>query len=118
MGQPIQDSKQIIEAENSVQHSRRWFTPILYNILLVIIGAALFVSAYLLSFSMLTKCFKDVTAIPAWIPIVIIAFDIVWVVLSRFCPVRQPARTILKLVVISVSAGILFAVLCLWGLPA
>ena len=86
-------------------------------VLLVIIGAALFVGAYLLSLFVLTECFGEIPAIPAWIPILVLAFDIVWVVLIRFCPFSRRAKVISRLVVLSVSGGALFAILCVGGLP-
>jgi len=86
-------------------------------VLLMILGAALFVGAYLLSLFLLLDCFEEILAVPGWVPILILVLDIVWVVLIRFCRVSHRAKVISKLVVLSVSAGALFAILCVWGLP-
>lgn len=117
MSQQVQEPNQPNNAENSVQRRQRKLPSRLVVVLLVILGALLFVGAYLLSFFVLTECFEEIPTVPAWIPILILAFDIVWFVLIKFCPIKRRARVISRLVVLSVSAGVLFAVLCLWGLP-
>jgi hypothetical protein len=116
MSHQIQEPSHTDEAGNSVQQPKRQLSSSVFVILLVITGAALFVGAYLLSYFVLTECFKEIPVIPAWFAILIIAFDIVCVVLIKFCPIRHRARAITKLAVLSVSAGVLFAVLCFWGL--
>ena len=86
-------------------------------VLLVMLGAALSVGAYMLSFFVLTECFEEIPTVPGWIPILILAFDILWVVLTKFYPFRHRVKVISRLVVLCVSGGALFAILCVWGLP-
>jgi hypothetical protein len=115
MNQQIQEPNQTDEDESSVkkQHSS-----IVLVILLVIIGLALFVGACMLSIFVLTECFKGIPPVPAWMPILILAFDLVWIVIIKFCPIRHRFRAISNLVVLSVSTGVLFGMLCVSGIPA
>jgi hypothetical protein len=115
MNQQIQELNQTDEDERSV---RKQHSSILLVILLVIIGLALFVGACMLSIFVLTECFKGIPPVPAWMPILIIAFDVAWFVLIKFCLIRHRIRAISNLVVLSVSAGVLFGMLCVWGIPA
>jgi len=101
----------------SSENKNRRLPSSLVVVLLVILGAALFVGAYLLSFFVLTECFQEIPTVPGWIPILILAFDILWVVLIKFCPFSHRAKVISRLVVLCVSGGTLFAVLCVGGLP-
>ena len=86
-------------------------------VLLVMLGAALSVGAYMLSFFVLTECFEEIPAIDGWVPILIVAFGIVWVVLTRLCAFSRRVKVISRLVVLCVLGGALLAVLCVWGLP-
>jgi len=117
MSQQVQKPNLADNAENSVQQQQKKLPTCLVIVLLVILGAALFVGTYLLSFFVLTECFEGIPKVPAWIPILILILDILLVVLMKFCPISHRARVISKLVVLSVSAGAVFAILCLWGLP-
>ena len=117
MSQQVQEPNGTDDAENSVQQRQRQLPSSLVVVLLVILGAALFVGAYLLSFFVLTECFQEIPTVPAWIPILILAFDILWVVLIKFCPFSHRAKVISRLVVLCASGGALFAILCVWGLP-
>ena len=104
-------------AEKSVQEQQGQLSSRLVVALLVILGVVLFIGAYLLSWFVLTEWFEDIPAIPVWIPILIVILDILWIVLIKFYPIRHRAKVILKLIALSVSAGALFAILCVWGLP-
>jgi len=117
MSQQVQEPNQTNNAENSAQCGHKKLPSSLVAALLVIVAVVFFVGAYLLSFFVLTACFEEIPTVPGWVLILILAFDILWVVLIRFCPIRHRARLILNLVVLCISAGVLFAVLCLWGLP-
>ena len=117
MSQQIQKPNQMNNAENSALHTQKKLPSSLVAVLLVIVGAVLFVGAYVLSFFVMTECFEQIPTVPAWIPILILSFDILWVVLTRFCPIRDRARVMSNLVVLSVSAGVLFTFLCFWALP-
>ena len=117
MSQQVIEPNRTDDAEKSVQEQQRQLPSSLVVVLLVMLGAALFVGAYLLSVFVLIECFDDIPTVPAWIPILIVVLDILWVVLIKFYPIRHRAKVISKLVVLSVSAGALLAILCVWGLP-
>jgi hypothetical protein len=117
MSRQIQEPNRTDEAEKSVQQRQRQLPSSLVVVLLVILGAALFVGALLLSVFVLLECFEDIPTIPAWIPILIVVLDILWVVLIRICPYSHRAKVISNVVVLCVSGGALLAILCVWGLP-
>ncbi|MHC4073403.1 MAG: hypothetical protein ACYSWW_21765 [Planctomycetota bacterium] len=117
MSQQVIEPNRTDDAEKSVQQRQRQLPSSLVVVLLVMLGAALFVGTYLLSVFVLIECFDDIPTIPAWIPILIVVLDILWVVLIKFYPIGHRAKVISKLVVLSMSAGALLAILCVWGLP-
>jgi predicted secreted protein len=116
MSQKVIESNRTDDAEKSVQQRQRQLPSSLVVVLLVMFGAALFVGTYLLLVFVLIECLEDIPTIPAWIPILIVVFDILWVALIKFYPIGHRAKVISKLVVLSVSAGALLAILCVWGL--
>ena len=83
-------------------------------LLLVIMSAAVFVGTYLLSFFVLIELLDDV---PLWLTIPILAFDVLWVVLIRLWSISRRAKVISTLLVLTVSAAVLFAMLCVWTIP-
>ena len=117
MSQQVLEPNQTDDAEKSVQQRRRQLPSSVVVVLLVMLGAGLFVGTFLLLVFVLIECFDNIPTVPAWIPILIVVFDILWVVLIKFYPIRHRAKVISKLVVLSVSAGALLAILCVWGLP-
>ena len=116
MSQQVIEPNRTDDAEKSVQERQRQLSSRLVVVLLVMLGAGLFFGAYLLLVFVLIECFDDIPTVPAWIPILIVILDILWVVLIKFCPIRHRAKVISKLVVLSVSAGALLAILCVGGL--
>ena len=117
MSQQVIEPNRADDAEKSVQQRQRQLPFSLVVVLLVMLGAALFVGTYLLLFFVLFECFEDIPTIPAWIPILIVVLDILWVVLIRICPYSHRAKVISNIVVLCVSTGALLAILCVWGLP-
>jgi hypothetical protein len=117
MSQHIQESNLPNNAKNSVRRGRKHLPTSLVIVLLGMVSVAFFAGAYLLSFFVLTECFEEIPAISPWIPILIIVLDILCVVAIKFCPISRRARVISKLTMVSISAGVLFAVLCVAGLP-
>ncbi len=117
MSQEVIEPNRTDDAEKSVQQRQRQLPSSLVVVLLVLLGAGLFVGTCLLLAFVLLECFEDIPTVPAWIPILIVVLDILWVVLVKFCPIRHRAKVISKVVVLSVSAGALLAILCVWGLP-
>jgi len=117
MSGQVQERNRTDDAENSVQQRQRQLPSRLAVVVLVILGAAVFVGGYLLCLFVLTECFEEIPAVPGWIPIGILVFDILWVVLTKFCPLSRRVRVISRVVVLCVSGGALLAILCVWGLP-
>jgi len=99
---------------NMQENKSKRFPISLVTVSMVIAVPALFVGTYLLSFSILTECLEEV---PAWLVIPILAFDFLWVVLIRFLPISRRLRVISTLLVLTVSAAVLFTMLCVWGIP-
>ena len=116
MSQQVIEPNRKDDAEKSVQERQRQLSSRLVVVLLMMLGAGLFVGTYLLSWFVLIECFEDIPTVPVWIPILIVVLDILWVVLIKFYPIRHRAKVISKLVVLSVSAGALLAILCAGGL--
>ena len=117
MSERVQEPNRTDDAGRAVQQRQRRLSSRLAVVVLVILGAGLFVGGYLLCLFVLTECFEEIPAIPGWIPIGILAFGIVGVWLTKFCPLSRRVRVISRVVVLCVSGGALLAVLCVWGLP-
>ena len=96
------------------QSNRRQLPAALVVLLLVVIGAALFVGTYLLSFFLLIELLDEV---PLWLATPILLFDVLWVVLIRFRSISRRAKVISTLLVLTVSAAVLFTMLCVWTIP-
>lgn len=96
------------------QTNGRQLSPTLVVALLVIMSAAVFVGTYLLSFFVLIECLDEVGL---WLAIGILGFDVLWVVLIRFRSISRRAKVVSTLLVLTVSAAVLFAMLCVWTIP-
>ena len=99
---------------NMQEKKSKRFPISLVTVSMVIAVPALFVGTYLLTFFILMECLEEV---PAWLAIPILAVDFLWVVLIRFLPISRRLRVISTLLVLTVSAAVLFTMLCVWGIP-
>jgi len=55
--------------------------------------------------------------VPSWVPITILVFDIIAVVAIKFFSISHRAKILLKSIVLSISAGAIFAIFCVWAVP-
>lgn len=99
---------------DTTQSNGRQFPTALAVLLLVVMSAAVFVGTYLLSFFVLIELLDEVGL---WLAIGILLFDVLWVVLIRFRSISRRAKVISTLLVLTVSAAVLFTMLCVWTIP-
>ena len=99
---------------NTRAEERKRFGISLVVVSLVIVICVLFVGTYLLSVFLLTECLEET---PIWLSIPILMFDVLWIVLIRFSPFSRRVKVISTLLVLTVSAAVLFAMLCARAIP-